>query len=60
MSELLAVDDPAACPATREGTTARGPIVVRCRKPAGHVEAGDGRHEGRTGADPGMPVYWQD
>jgi len=60
MSELLAVDDPNACPATKPGTTAQGPITIRCRRPAGHVEAGDPLHEGRTGAPPGMPVYWQD
>lgn len=60
MSGLLDVDDPNACPATKPGTTAQGPVTIRCRKPVGHVEAGDERHEGRTGREPGMPVYWTD
>lgn len=60
MDELLPVGDPGACPATREGMTAQGPVAIRCRKAASHVEAGDQRHEGRTGPAPGMPVYWTD
>lgn len=48
--------DPATCPATKAGRTPEGPVTVHCLKPAGHVEAGDPRHEGTTG----MPVYWTD
>lgn len=52
--------DPATCPATKQGVTAEGPVTIHCRKPPGHVEAGDERHEGRTGRPPGMPAYWTD
>jgi hypothetical protein len=46
--------DPATRPAAKQGDTADGPVTARCNRPAGH----DGRHEGRTGRPPGMPVYW--
>jgi hypothetical protein len=52
--------DPATCPATKQGDTANGPVTVQCTKTPGHVQAGDARHEGRTGRPPGMPVYWVD
>jgi hypothetical protein len=50
------MNDAATCTATKDGRTAEGPITIHCAKPAGH----DGRHEGRTGTGPGMPVYWVD
>ena len=52
--------DPFTCPATSTGPTATGPATATCRKPAGHVERGDPRHEGRVGDGKGMPFYWLD
>lgn len=45
------------CPATHTSPTAVGDVEVRCRKPAGHVEAGDPQHEGRIGA---FHVRWRE
>jgi hypothetical protein len=45
------------CASTHVSPTATGDVTVRCRKPAGHVAAGDPQHEGKIGA---FPVRWSD
>lgn len=44
------------CEATHVSPTAVGDVEVRCGKPAGHVERGDERHEGKVGP---FPVRWR-
>lgn len=45
------------CEATKMRPTATGEVPVRCTKRAGHVEAGDLDHEGKTGV---FPLKWRD
>lgn len=45
------------CTATHLSPTAAGDVEVHCRKPAGHVQAGDAWHEGKIGP---FPVRWRD
>jgi hypothetical protein len=45
------------CSAVKMRPTATGEVQVRCVKPAGHVEAGDLDHEGKTGV---FPLRWRD